>query len=768
MARKRKSTNPTAPRDKRARPANVRENERAQKVEMAEPLAIKTDLMGAEIYTLGGNVQNPAHDDDPRFDPAMDAENALAHGEPVDDEAASVDAEAVQKTVQRALERAKRHWEEDREPDATMATDYYMGRPFGDEEEGRSKVVSTDVRDATQAQLPSLMRVFFGPEDAVEFRPRQPNDEALAAQATEYINYVIREDNPGFLIFHSAFKDALVRRLGVFKWWHDESYRVEASNYTGLDMQGVALLLQDEGVGAVEVTSTDPAGMTFDVRVTRKSKTGCPKFAAVPPEEFWFTPGTRSLEEAPLVAHVREVPRDELVQMGIDEDLIEEAEGKTKEALDEDMEDSRRIEGGAWDRFEDESLDQSQTPILFAEAYCLVDGDGDDVAELRMFQCVGPDFRVANGDGLGEIVDEVPFATLTPEPEPHTLVGLSNFDLLRDVQRVKSQVLRGTLNSLALSVEPQLEVVEGEVNMQDVLNPEIAGVIRARRPGMLREIKHTFVGPDALPVLAYYDEIRENRTGQTKAAQGLDADSLQSATKAAVAATLSAAQQRVEMIARIFAETGVRRLFKGLLRLVVKHQDQARMVRLRDQWVPIDPRHWDATMDVSVNVALGSGTAEEKIQVLAGILSAQKELMASGSPLTSNVEIRHTLGKATELAGFRNSDAFFRPWGPEQEQQMQEAMAQQQPPPDPNMMLVQIEQARQQVEAQVKQAELMLKKWEAERQDDRERDKIARDAVLKERELELKHAADINDAELRAQVQRDRQAQDANQQAEAA
>jgi len=706
---------------------------------------------------------NPRSKPDPRYDPANDAESAKAHGGTKKKKKERL--EEIQSIVQRSLERARSHYEENLEPDQKLATDYYMGRPFDDEVDGRSKVVSTDIRDATHAQMPSLARIFFSPENAVEFRPRGPTDEPQARQMTDYIRYVVSEDNPGFLIFDSWFKDALVRRLGWVKWFWDEFYRVEATNYTGLDIDGLVALQSDEGVENIELTSEEGSEL-YDVRVTRRKKGGCPKFTAVPPEEMVFTPNARSLETAQLVAHVRRVTVEELIQLGIDEDLIDEAQDEP-DSDNEDLESTRQVEGSAWDRDDDENVDPSQRKVLFAEAYCLIDGDDDKIAELRLFQCVGPKYLIANGDGLGEIVDEIPFAPLTPHPEPHTIVGLSNFDLLRDVQRVNSQLERGMLDSLAMALEPKTEVVEGEVNMADLMNPEINGIVRVRRPGMQREILHSFVGMDVLPVLGYFNEKKENRTGQTKAAQGLDADSLQSSTKAAVAATLSASQQRIEYIARVFAETGVKSLFKGLLRLVVKHQDEKRMVRLRDQYVEIDPRAWDASMDVMVNVGLGQGTPEDRIGALSGILAAQKEMQAMGSPLVSNVEIRATFARAIEFAGFRNPDQFLKPWGPQEEMAMQQAQSENAPPPDPQMLLVQIEQSRVAGQAQIDREKLELERWKIQLQDDREREKIARDAALKEYELELKHGVEIEDLKLKAKIQADRAAMDSETMASA-
>lgn len=696
----------------------------------------------------------------------------------------------VQNTIRAMLEEAIQYYEENLEPDQVKATDYYHGRPFGDEEEGRSKVVSTEVRDAVRARLPSLMRIFFGPEDAVEFRPEGPEDVELARQMTDYVNFVIREDNPGFIEFYAALKDAEVRRLGAWKWWAEESKRIRSRELTGVSEEQYLALLMDgdvdvevlavreeeipapepllgglEGPAPEQPGAVPPASAVievYDLRVTRFSDDMRIRFAAVPPEEFVFTPGARRIDDAPLVAHVREVPADELRQLGVPDGEIERARGRQRALSADDLEASRQIHPGADPSLSaSDTRDESQQPILYAEAYALVDADGDGIAERRLFRCVGPDYRIVNGEGVGEVVDDVPFAVITPDPEPHTIVGLSTYDLVHDLQRINSQLLRGLLDSLSEALEPTTEVVQGEVNLGDLLNPEISGIVRVKRPGMMREVRHEFLGPAILPVLDQMGEIKENRTGVSKAAAGLDADSLQSATKAAVAATLTAAQQQIELTARVYAETGVRRLYRGLLRLIVQHQDRPRMVRLRGGYVEVDPSDWDADMDVSVNVGLGYGTTEDRVAMLQDLARAQWEMMQAGSPLVGWAEIRSTLAKLTEAAGFRAVEEFWREWGPEQEQ-MAAMQSAGQEGGDPAAELVAVEREKVALEQQIQVQKLELERLKIMLQDDRERDKIARETELKRAEIEAKYRMQFQREAARRQVEEDRAAMDAD------
>lgn len=671
-----------------------------------------------------------------------------------------------QDLVNRMIEEAIDWREAELEPEQEKATEYYMGEPFGDEEEGRSQVVSTDVRDAVQSMLPSLMRVFFGPDNVVEFRPRGPEDVEEAEQQTDYVDYVVQQDNDGFLAFHAAFKDALVRKLGVIKWWWDEKIEVHESDHSGLTEQEVAFLRSVDGV-EVEITGVqegrqqadpetgEPVQVEpnlFDVHVRRVEEDGRARIAAVPPEEFIFSPEARSLEDARLVGHVREVPADELIAMGVDEELVNRAK-KKKERIGgpDSLEGARRIDDNAR-RFEREAQDDSTLPVRFADVYVRLDLNDDGLSELRHIQAVGPDSEFA----FNEVVDEIPFALFGPDPEPHTMVGLSVADYVMDLQRIKSALQRGMLDSLTLTLNPATEVVEGEVNMADVLNPEVGRVIRTRKPGMMREITTPFVGKEALPVLQYMDELKENRTGLSKAAAGLDADALQSSTKAAVAATLSAAQQRIEMIARIFAETGMKRLFKGLLKLVTRHQDRERVIRLRNKYVQVDPRHWNAEKDVTINVALGAGMTEEKLQTLAMIAEKQELLIKNGAPLVTFREYRNTLSRMVELAGFSNPDEFFRPFGEKEQAQFQQAQAQKEQEPSEAEMLAQVEMAKIQADQAQEKAKLALDAQKTRLEDDRERDELARDFIV---EL-LKTESDVEQSVIESRVELARQALD--------
>ena len=644
-----------------------------------------------------------------------------------------------------------------------LATEYYYGDLFGDEEEGRSQVVSMDVRDTVQGILPSLMRIFFGPERVVEFAPQGPEDVQNAEQATDYVDFIFKRDNPGFKILHSAFKDALVRKCGIVKYWWDESVEVRAESFSMLDEQSMMMLTSDpdieiSAVREYPVPGTEPQNeaqgimtpppMMYDVEIKRRIKTGKVKIEALPPEEFLIDRRAKSIEDATFVGHRTMKTVSDLVAMGYDYDEMVEASGNGND-FDNNQEYTARNPFAVVNT--SNNGDPSSKSVMYIEGYLKVDFDGDGIAEMRRICTIGTGNKVIRN----EIVSERQFADFCPDPEPHTFFGMCPADVVMDIQRIKSNVQRGILDSLAQSIHPRTAIVEGQANMEDVLNTEVGAVIRMRAPGMVQPFTTPFVGQAAFPMLDYLDDIKQTRTGISKAAAGLDADALQSTTKAAVSATVNAAHQHIEMIARIFAETGLRKLFTGILKLVVENQDRARMVRLRNTFVPIDPRSWDAKMDVIVNVGVGDGTIEDRINILNQVAMRQEMLIEKtgpNNPVVSLPQYTNTLTKLLQLAGIKDSTNYFNQLPVDF--QLPEPPA---PKPTPEEILAQVQAQSIQADIQKKAAELQLDRERMIMADDRERDRIEQDGILRRYELELKYGVQIQSAEIDAAMNRDRE-----------
>jgi hypothetical protein len=657
-------------------------------------------------------------------------------------------------------------------PVRARAIQYYRGEPFGNEEEGRSQVVSTDVRDTIAGIMPSLMKIFYGSKQIVHFSPKNAEDVPAAEQATDYVNYIFNNDNNGFLTLHSAFKDALRGALGIVKYVWEEKVEVKTEYYSGLDESALTVLLSEPNVVGSAIMSMDdpsyqppvdpmtgqpavdpatgmpaPAPKIYDVELKREYKDGRVRVEAIPPEEFLIDRRARSVEDATLVAHRRMMRVSDLVALGYNEEEVSSQMGVYELDTNDEY-----IARNPYAQSYGPGGTQDDKRVLYCEAYVRVDYDKDGISELRKVCTIGPGYKMV----MNEPCSHAPFALFCPDPEPHALIGLSMFDYTADLQKIKSAILRNMLDSLSLAIHPRVGVVEGQANMDDVLNTEVGGVIRMRQAGAVQPFSVPFVGQSAFPMLSYLDEVRETRTGMSKASMGLQADALQSTTRAAVAATVSAAQQHLELIARIFSETGMRALFKGILKLVTENQDRPRVVRLRNQWVPIDPRSWNSDMDVEVDIALGAGTEEQKIAVLNSIAQKQEQIMQTmgpQNPLVSPQQYRNTLVKLSEASGYRNSDEFFS-----NPATMPPQPPPPPPPPDPAQILAEVEKQKIMADIQNKQAELELKRQAMLLEDDRARDKQEADIMLRAYEVQLKYGTSVDTETLRAMMERPRTA----------
>lgn len=645
-------------------------------------------------------------------------------------------------------------------PMRATATQYYRGDLFGNEEEGRSQVVSMDVRDTVQAIMPSLMRIFHGTDRTVEFVPQGPEDVASAKQATDYANFIINRDNNGFLEMHSAFMDALVRKVGIIKVYWDDQTKFETYDMSGLDDASLNALMSDPDV-EIEITASTPAGepmmdemtgmimeppMEHSVRATYTHPDGRVKVEAVPPEEFLISREAKSVEQADYVAHRRIVTVSELVAMGYDYDEVSKL-GSAHEDMSTNVE--RYTRNKALSNEMNERNDPAMKKVLYVENYIKVDYDGDGIAELRKICTAGDGNKIL----MNEPCTMAPFATMCPDPEAHDFFGHSIAETVMDIQRIKSSIMRNTLDSLAMSIHPRIAVTEGMVNMDDVMSTEVGAIIRQRSAGQVQPLSMPFVGREAFPVLQYMDQVKEARTGISKASAGLDANALQSSTATAVAATVSAAQQHIELIARIFAETGVKRMYQLVLHLITTHQDRERMVRLSNEFVPIDPRAFDSNMDVTINVALGRGSDTERMMMLRQIGEMQKEAMATmgpQNPLTDINKLSNTLKAMTELAGFKDTSQFWAD------------PAQFQPPPaqdkpDINEQLIQVQIQQIQADMQKKAAELQLGREKMIMDDDRKRDELEAELYVKAEEMQAKYGTQLNVAKIKSDMAIDRE-----------
>lgn len=569
-------------------------------------------------------------------------------------------------------------------PQRAKLADLYAGKALGNEEDGRSQFIMTVVRDTVKRMMPSLMRIFVGADHACEFTPRFTENEEelqkrvkLAEQQTEYITQVtINEDNRGFEVIHEWFLDALVKNIGIVKWWTDESYTTRSYKQSAMTKEQIETLDEDPEVVALSWDDDPDLPEFYTCEFVRRRMHKVQRFACLPPEEYLFTRGARTTADdaslagvALFVAHRTLLTRSQLSAIGIsDEDI--EAYAFRDASLDHNVEEISRQSIVKPEVSESGPVETRKA--LYIEAYPYLDVDGDGIAELRRVVMLGPSYMVISNEPW----DERPFAVICPDPQPHTIIGLGVGDYTQDLQKVMTMVARAALDSLALSVNPRIAYVEGEVSLEDLLNNDVGAPIRMTQPKMVEPVLHSFVGKDAIEILmTFFEEVLENRVGVSKDTAGLNPETLQSTTAIAISSAVSAAQQHIEMIARVFAEKGYKPLMKGLLRETVKHPSPMRVIRFRGDYVAADPRAFEADLDVRVNVAIGAGLDAEKISFLADVITKQEQLLTTvgPSPMVDYPRYAKTLIKLARTRGRMDAAEFFGVPDP-----------QWQPPPRPN------------------------------------------------------------------------------------
>jgi hypothetical protein len=600
------------------------------------------------------------------------------------------------------------------------ALDYYLRNPYGNEVEGRSQIVTGEVAEAIDGALPQLIRVFTTTEDIVYFEPKTAEDEESAKQATDYCNWVFYRENEGLLILHNWFKDALLEKVGIVKSYWDAQEDVIKEKYQSLTEDELVMLLSDESLTVVsQKVEMIPAGVdmmgmpimapSYDVTVKRSNKSGSVRIENVPPEEFLISKAARTIEDSPFVAHRKLMQRSELIAMGYDKDIVNEL--PSYDDLSFSAERVARFDNGEQPD-QTQSLDHSMQTVEVYECYIRIDENDDGIAELRRIVYCGSEILE------DEDCDYVPFHSICPIPIPHKFFGQSLADRTMDIQLIKSTITRQSLDNLYLTNNNRVGAVDGQVNLDDLLNATPGGIVRLKNPNALVPLQVQSTFGQAMPMLEYMDAVQAKRTGVSDAQQGLDPDILSNVTAAAVAAMMKSNSGKLELIARIFAETGVKSLFRGILHLLGKYQDKPKIVRMRGKYVQFDPRTWANEYDVSVNVGLGSGDRDQKLTMLQMVLAKQEQIIQQygpSNPLVSVGQYRNTLAKFIEAAGFKDANAFMNEITPEMDAQL----SQPQPTaPDAQaevaQLLAQVEREKTQAKAQIDAAKLDLERQNLE------------------------------------------------------
>jgi len=645
--------------------------------------------------------------------------------------------------------------------DRIKAQRYYDGEVDLEHEDGRSKVVATKVRDTIRAVKPSLMRIFLSTARPVEYVPNGQEDVGMAEQATSFMHHEFARLN-GYTALSDVFHDALVKKQGVIKAYWEMTPHAEIHSYSDLSDDEYQYLIDDDEVSVIEHTveyraEIDPMGLQIDqpvhsAKINRRKEKGELRIESVPPEEFFINRSARNLEDAYVVAHRTEMRAGDLISMGFDPEVVFKFDNFDSGSEVTEAEIFERT-GYTEDQTDEDIADPAMRNVTVTEAYMRMDVDGTGTPILHKFICAGTGYELLDF----EPCDELPFAVFEVDPEPHAFYGHSLAEIIIDDQDAATAILRGVLDNVAMTNNPRLAIVEGQVDVDDLLNNEIGAVVRMRQQGAVQELTVPFVAGQTLSALGYIDGLVEQKTGVTRASMGLDPDSMQSTTKAAVTATVQAAAGQVEVMARNLSD-GMKDLFGIMLRLYAKNVDEEHMMRMNGSFVPVDPRVWNTSMDVSVNVGLGTGREEEKMVGLNQALQMQTMVYQTYGPmngLVSMTNIRNTLADLLAATGVRNADRYFAPITPEIEMQMlqmqQAAQAQQGQGTDPNAAYLQSEQMKAQSRMQTEMAKLQLDMQKAAADDDLKRDKMAQDLMVDAAKIYGQYGTAVDVARVKAE-----------------
>lgn len=629
--------------------------------------------------------------------------------------------------------------------DRTDALDYYLGNPLGNEVEGRSQVIARTVWDTVEWLKPQLADIFCSGDELVSFHPRGPEDTKAAEQESDYVNYVITQRNSWFDVFYSWMHDALVQKTGYVKAYWDDAEDITSEYYDDLTPEEWAVLMQDKDIEVVEHEEESEFDMatgmpviTHSVRLSRKVPRNYVKIVNVAPEHIRVDHNARGLslqdERLAFVQHSEYKTLTELRLEGFDvpDDIADDGDGigDWEEDLRDDYSPFRDKEG--------EQVDPAMRRVKVRETYIRFDYDGDGRAELRHVIVVG------NTILHNEECSVVPIVALCPTPLPHQHYGLSVADAVMDLQRIQTALLRGALDNQYLANNGRYGVDENSVNLDDMLDSRPGGIVRfngQKNQQPFFPLTHPTNGQIAIPMMEYVDRIAQKRTGISDQTQGLNPDVLNNQAGAtANTMMLTAAQQRIKFIARVFAETGIKTLFQIVHQITLMHSRQQELIQLRGEWVPIDPRTWVKRKDLQISMTFGMGDRSSQVAVLQQIGALQAQAMQIGIATPKN--IYNSFARLIKTVGYKDQTEFITD---------PDTMPPKQTPPDP---MVVKEQMRQQAEVQKFQAEqqMAVQKFQAEQtmQQQLQQLKMEFEAQQSRMELELQASNDARDSEREA------------------
>jgi hypothetical protein len=604
------------------------------------------------------------------------------------------------------------------------AMNHYHGRAYGDEKQNRSQVVSKDLSETVDWAMPAIMKVFVQSGNIAEFIPTTAESENQTQLESDYVNQVIMQDNNGFLVLHDAVKDALLLKNGYFKHYWSEIEKIVEEEYEDLtpdELVRIYTELSERGeievVEQEEIMVLGPQGYdisTYRVKFQIKEVTAQCVIEAVPPEEVRISKRCRgSLQESNFTEHVTRKTRTQLIEMGMDQDFVYSLAAYDSTTSNDGQRYARDSVVDESDDYIGTSNDKSMNEIDFCEAYVRVDYDDDGIAELRKVVTVND--KIPPGDDWNEKIDAVPMTGMVPKRIPHRHIGESLDDDLEDLQRIKTVLTRSLLDNAYLN-NNQEWLVNERVNLSDFLKSTPGGLkrVKGEQPvdGSASPVAVTPIINQILPAIAYIDQVKGDRTGIDRTTTMIDPDVLKQSTAGAIAENVNRASQKIEMITRVLAESGVKELVIRVQEILRAHQKDTITSKIRGQFQEVTPSQWPERKNAKVIVGIGTGTEEEKQQKLAFLSQEQQKLAQMG--LVMPIHAFNLFQDQARAMGFDMPEKYAaNPQSKEFQQYQQMQAQQQQGQPNP---LAEAEQVKGQFKLQsdqmIAQVKMQMKQME--------------------------------------------------------
>jgi hypothetical protein len=622
--------------------------------------------------------------------------------------------------------------------------DYYLGNPLGNEVEGRSQVISTDVADAIEWIMPQVMKAIVSSYDVVTFDPLNEGDEDQAELETSYVFDVIMKDNPGFIALHTFVKDALLQRVGLIKTFYERRERKKTRSFTGISEEQLAFLATIPNVEPANMTSRSVVGpdmqptTVFDVTVKEHSSEGRVVIQPVPIEHFRIASRHTSVDltDCPFCAHSEPKTLSYLREQGFDEELLKDLPRvdllagdyrfiKQKETI------MPVTQGG--------DINSPEQVTLYTEIYMFLDIDKDGISEYVKINCVGDTDRVTKILSIEEL-DMCPWVATNAILMSHKFVGLSIYDRLKQIQEQKTALVRNILDNIYFVNNRIKTVIEALCDMDDVLTSKPGGIIRVKNQDAVRALDLQPLDPNTIEILRYLDSVSAGRSGVSAEGATAPQNIGDRVGSQGVADLMTAKEELVGLIIRVIAETGLKPLYMKIRDLAYMHTDTIVDYKFRGRWLQTNPMTWPARSHSTVRVGTGAGDRSFKMAIIKDMQLLQTQLATSPAAyMVSPTKVYKTADDYCKFGGLVSASRYLV--DPDSEEGMTAKQAMDQAAAADKEKQEAMAMAEIQMQQQIAQAE--LGKAQA----------MQTGVILKNQIEELKHSRELEKQTMQAEIE---------------